>query len=150
MSPEQTLADSDTDLDILLSRVGVVPVPPTPASAKESHVDALAKSGNTTLESVANLLEADSLLNATALPILTERLIKMAQTTDDIEDLRKAVQAVRDGAMLFEKRKTTAASQAPLVLVFETRPPKEGTVIDVRSGAKMAKLREAAQSATDA
>lgn len=159
-----SLAESAPEdaLDALVARVGVVPLP-EPLTAPEDlppsiephaggpgSVASLINPSKSTGENVTNLLEASALFSATALPILVQRLIMMAQTTDDIEELRKAVATVQDNAQVFEKRKTSVAAQAPLTIIFERAAPKDGFVVDVRSGAKMAALRAASADAEDA
>lgn len=98
-------------------------------------------------ENCATLLEADALFNASALNILSRKLVRMAQVTDDIDELRKVVQTVREGVLAPSKTKQSGESMAPLILVLERVEPKAGQIIDVRSGAKLAQLRKAAESA---
>lgn len=121
----------------------VAPEPP----AMPSPLDML-DDGDSTAKNVNKLLEADALLNATALNMLSQKLINLAYQSDDVEEVRKAVLAVRDGAMLHEKRKTTVASQAPLTIVFQRAESIEK--VDVRRGAELAQLRRQAEKAVDA
>lgn len=150
--------DTTPSLDALLADDdGWEPVPaPIPMQVANPVPDAppmpcptkLIDSSKSTEQQITDMVEADALFAAAAALHIGQRLADLAEQTDDLDELRKVYDSFGRRANLVENRKAPASSQVPLTIVFE-RAPTEGARVDVRSGAKIAQLRAAAQGATD-
>jgi hypothetical protein len=98
---------------------------------------------------ITKLVETDALHAAGVAITLGQRLAEMAMLAEDIEEVRKAYATFTARSDLVEKRKVVTSTQAPLTIVFE-RGATENVKIDVRRGAEMQRLRDAAAAASDA